>query len=937
MFNIAFVRLLAAKCTQKYELVLTLIYFLYTTRSKTYLIPTAFILYLHHLPPLLAMPSPGLLFLPSLSVPLSSPSRPLVCARRPRLAPRAVADDPISREESIDSNPKVGGNVPATSKGPASKIDGEGVVPPQEFEQIGGQGDVVDAVVGELKNDIQKPKIEADIITDDSVHGILDTEQELKEKLEQETVELNKVTEPKDESEDKKEAVKETVAENIDSQGKIEEAQKEDEDTKGSTSVGLNLSPEQLAEAKQARADAMKASEEVAQAKKDRNKQILLKVESAVVTIGTKTGVFGLGEKARAKAEDFVQSTIAAGDVEKASQGDKLKAKAMAAAKATVAALVVRWEENVVPLVKDNLGEEFGGITNKAMASVAVGAFVAIALLPSLFAGGSSKMENKKIDIETAGLEKKLPREKVGSTYSARKEKSVFPPEDEDLLSKSRKKTSPSSIKEPATSKVAEAPKAPDALAPSSNSPAMPPKPVPTPVPQVTPVEPPQVASPAPVAKVAVKPVPEKPVDVTPPMILSAVKKSVGSSAGYFTSASFESLSEQPTVVLQVTKAFHQLPAKEQRLIAAKALKSSRDLGYDSISFIEEGTSIEVAYAGISVNLEDEISNMKAELAALKRQADQLSTQNTEEKAEIDKLQNRMLEERDEFATEKNKMSATISNIQKDNSGLVADLEDAKQEISKMPDRLVLEERTLEAEKTSEKLSETVEMLSKQLAKARADEAAAKEVEIESLASVKKAERIKDEALASVAGQVRKAQEDADKRATSEILAAQKEAEAAINLANKRIQDSEETLTTSQMESAKALEDSKTSFEKQLAVTKQDDAKELSSVREVYEAKLNELQKKAEEELNAYKKEADKKITQAQKEAKDLEKTLSKERDQAIKETEKVRSQGEKAAAKAERERNNLKSRIAKLEAKLKGGEKVESTENDETVEVGSS
>ncbi|CDF36912.1 unnamed protein product [Chondrus crispus] len=517
------------------------------------------------------------------------------------------------------------------------------------------------------------------------------------------------------------------------------------------------------------------------------------------------------------------------------------------------------------------------------------------------------------LDADTAVLEKRLQRDRSSpSSYSASSRSSagrgVFPPED----------------KTPALPKAAEvskpAPLTPKAAEPKTQSFADSTKPAAPSTSAVTLQKPPESSTPPVTSpKPQTQPEPLKKVDVTPPLVLSTVSKALGSNAGIVSSASFDSLSADPTVVLEVSKAFHRLPDAEQRKIADTALKATRPLGYERVSFIEAGTGMEVAHAGIDIDLEDEEENLRAQLAATRKQGDKLASANTNQEAEIDTLKTRLDEERDEFVAKRIELERQIKNMQQENGGLLADLAEAKEEISKMPDRLALEERTVEAEKKSEKLTDTVEMLSKQLTVARDDEARAKQVEQESLQAVKQAEKVKSDALASVAGEIEQAKDNANRKATQDIAEARQDAQTAMEASNKRVSEIENSAAVAQRESGKHLEDTTRSYEQRLQEEQKAKSVEVKSIQDKYEGLLVDMQKKASAELEAFQKEADKRMEASMKEANARLSSMTKERDQAAKETAKVESRLEKDSMKAARERDGLKAKIAKLEAKLKG------------------
>lgn len=696
------------------------------------------------------------------------------------------------------------------------------------------------------------------------------------------------------------------------------------------TQTGVKMIPEQIEKAKIARAAATKAAEEKSKEKALRNKKLLANVENLLVKLGTRTKSFEIGEKARGNAEKFVEDKIKLGVKKDASSQDKLQAAGANAAKSVVATLTKTWEEKVVPTLREKLPDEFGTVTNKGFASATLGLVLAIFLFPALFSGGDKPKEaqRKKIDAETAMLEKKLNRDKSSfSSYSSRSkaQKDVFPP-DENVGQSA--KTS-SSTKATGPPKVAEAPKT--ALPSVESVPSAqvaPSTPIPPPAPTLTP------PPPKPVIKA---PEPLKLADVTPSMVMSSVSKLLGPDAPLILAASFETLSPEPTVVLEVSKAYHRLPSIQQKKLAQLMLGGVRPLGYERVSLIEEGTGMEVAHAGIDIDLEDEAENLRAELMSLRKLSDKMAVKSANNDAEIDALRSRLEQEREEFAAKQTELGKSLKGLRAENNGLLQDLDEAKAEISKMPDRMALEERTIAAERKSEKLEDSVEMLSIQLSKARGDEARAKQVEAESLQAVKKANEEKSNALASVTREIDQAQKEAKANAEKEIAAVQSESRAAVETASKRVQEIEQKLATSERDAAKALDESKSMYEKQLVEEKSGREQEVQTIQSKYEKMLDDVQRKAYSELEAFQRDADKKLSASMKEASANLKSMMKERDQFAKEVEKSESRAQKAVSKVERERDGLQRRIEKLEAKLKGKETLtEESSSVATPEVAS-
>lgn len=703
-----------------------------------------------------------------------------------------------------------------------------------------------------------------------------------------------------------------------------------EEENSNSMKTSVKMTPEQIEKAKAAREAAVKAAEELDAKKAEQRKQILAKAESIFQKVGQKSKAFEIGENARTKAEVFVEDLIKNGAEKEASQQEKLKGSAASAAKSLVATITKGWEETVAPKIRDTLPSEYKEVSNKVLASAAVGLFVAVALLPSLFSGGQEKAKDtsqRKIDAETVMLEKKLQQEKGAlSSYGSRSasQKAVFP-SDENPTSTTETSKARSASKvttEKPSSKVAETqkqvlttPSTPSLPPASLSSTPKPEAAVPPPAPVA--VTPPP-AAPKPVESVKQRETqPAKPVEVTPAIVMTSIAKALGPNANLISAASFDTLAPQPTIVLEVSKAYHVKPAIEQKKLAQIMLQSGRELGYERISLIEVGTGVEVAHAGLDVDLEDETENLRAQVGSLQKLSDKLAMQSANKEAEIDKLNTRIAEEREEFALQQMDLEKRIKTLREENAGLVEDLGDAKAEIAKMPDRMALEERTVEAERKSEKLTDTVEMLSIQLSKARNDEAIAQKSQAQSIESSNKAIKEKDEALASVAGQIQQAQEAANARANERIAAVEKDTKTSVDDANKRVSESEAQVARTIEESKAAAQESRRSFEQQLNDQKERNEKEVQTIQSKYEAMLEEVQKRAQNDLDAFQKEADRKLSVAVKEAKAFSDSLTKERDDALRSVQKVEKQAEKAADKAEREKQGLQKKINKLEATL--------------------
>ncbi|KAI0564868.1 hypothetical protein FGB62_22g714 [Gracilaria domingensis] len=697
--------------------------------------------------------------------------------------------------------------------------------------------------------------------------------------------------------------------------------------------ASVKLSPDDVETARKAREAAEKAAEAKTEAQQEQQKRVLARAQQLFTTVGTRTKAFELGQRARAALDAALQNAQTEAEKDDVDTQTRLRASASKATEALGKAAQNGWNTTTVPWLKKNvLPPVFQDVAPATIAASTLAAVLTLIALPSLFSGGQPAKEapRKQLDAETAMLEKKLQRQRnLSSTYGRRSQtqNELFPPPDDSEFG-SGSSRAPKFDQAPSKSDFrSSAPSLGSSPLSLSERAEIPMPTPPNPAPEPATPSSPSNASPSPSAPAL------SPADVSPAMAMSKVAKALESKSSFVLSASFDSLKAEPTIIFEVSKAYHRLPASEQKALAMSMLTSAQSLGYGNVSLVEQGTGIEVAHAGADVFLEDETKNLRAELANLHKLSEKLAIQAAEKEAEVDKLQDRLLEERSQFAEEKSGLERSIQSLRTENTGLVEDLDTANAEISKMPERFELEQRTLEAEQKSEKMSDSVEMLSMQLAKARTEEAQAKQSEAAALKATDEAIAEKNTAIASVSKEIENAQKGAESRADEVISAARKEVESVKNESAKQVLMLKEELQESQKQAAKILEGTTASYENQLDNEKASKENEIRSVQSTYEAKLDELQKRFKADMDAFQREADKTLSVARKEASTNINALTKERDQAKKEIERVEAKAEKAGNKALKEKEALQSRISKLEAKLK--EKVPSQEEvTETAEA---
>lgn len=571
----------------------------------------------------------------------------------------------------------------------------------------------------------------------------------------------------------------------------------------------LNFSQEQLEKARSARRAAASEAEKKSAAERDRNKKLRANIEKVINVFGKTTRAFELGRYARTRAEKAIEGTISKGKEKSASSTAQLSASAASAAKSLVVSADKTWNKRLVPPLRKQLSPEFSDISSSALASSVIGVFIAIIFLPSLFSSPSKSPskspEVAKLDRDTANLERKLNKESRSTPQGTKRntpEKTPFPPEKAPTTSLSTEKTTKQTV---------------------PSQPPSPPPPTfnakkPTPDGQNIDKTTSETSKPVPPSRTSTQSQAERILlrEVTPDSTMSAVARKLGANANLVLSASFDSLYEEPTVALTVSKKFHTLPPEEQRRITEAALLACRSLGYERVTLTEEESGKQVAQAGIDVDLEDETENLRAQLTSMRATADRLALRAADDEVTIGSLKARLEESRDQNARQQAEYARSITTLRKDNADLADDLAEAKDELAHMPDRMELEQRTIAAEAKSEKMASSVEILSLELAKARNDQAAAERKASEAIARAEAAVSEKKQAIAAADGRSAQASKEADARANNGISAAQREARNAIDAANERVREAEEKLRTVQSEAEKKMRDETAVFNKQL-------------------------------------------------------------------------------------------------------------------------
>lgn len=606
--------------------------------------------------------------------------------------------------------------------------------------------------------------------------------------------------------------------------------------SKSEQKSGVKMDAEAIARAQKKRNEE-KANEAELKAKNDaRNLKILQNVEKVWRAVGEKTGAFEFGAKTRVNFETALDEAQTAAAVDssknakelpegvekpKASeeQQAKIKGKAATAFREITTTLGEKWNGAVVPAVKkpltEKLPKEYENIGSRAINTGIISALFGLLLLP-LFIGGSSPDKSKVIPSkETDALEKKL---------AAKKSKSA--PE--------------------SSSSTAKSPFPRESPAPVATAPTLTPLPPPPP-PVVPPPKPAIVEKPAPS-------IPKTPEVVTEVTMLSAIKSSTGVNSKLILGSSFDSLAVRPTVILEVSRGFQYLGEKDQRAFASSALESARSLGYESVSVVETGTDFEFVRAGVDIVLGDETANLRAQLGAVQRKADELAVRDAEAEASLDAMKQRMDEERVASAIQKKELLSQLNTLRSETE---TELNSLRAELADIPDREVLEKRAEEAEQDNEKLQETVEVLGRQLTVARDSEQTAKATAEEKVAET-------DRVTAEAERKVSNAIEEAERNAASTVAEIKASADESVAAATKKLSALEDASAKAQADAEKNYAELKATSDRTLSETiAADEAKTKSavaesekSVRELYEAKLDDLKNEMKANLDRYNAEA---------------------------------------------------------------------------------
>lgn len=711
----------------------------------------------------------------------------------------------------------------------------------------------------------------------------------------------------------------------------------------------LKMSPTQLEKAKQKKESEEKALAEKREKDALRVRTVISKAEQVLNSVGEKTGIFRLGRSARERLEltldqaEKEASIISEKKVELSSgskaatveekkavnelQQKKLKGTAASAIKRLSGAFISRWDEQIIPALRNRLPKEYHGVGSKAAASAAVAGICAIFLFPVLFGGENNSVghdkENNVIESQTSALEQKLSRareqrassmsESSSSSATGKTITSPFPPQQEaptvstppvsrlkaytrSSLSSKPVQTQQSSKSDPAATSTASSVEKDSGSAKdsASNGPST-------------------IASGSPSQEKISLAAPSKPVTqesalsstktsqmtatVTEKSAVASIRDAVGQRAQYIASGSFDTLSPVPTIVVEVTREFRKMSTDDQRNFAVTALRNARSIGYEAVSVVEAGTDAELVHAGVDIDLEDETANLRSQLRAVQRKADNLATQSAKEEAELDAARERLDEERAEFMAKRSKLEELLKGTRAENVQLAEELREAKEELSQMPDRMQLEERTEAAEFETRKMRDTVDMLSRQVTLARDGELAAKRAGDEAVNRANSAEKDKQVALREIDDRVNditvKLRKEADlqlsnykQKADEKIAAAQREVVAANDALSKADIDFNRQIAEIRKSTSAAMENE--------VSRRQVDG---DALKVEYERKLEDLRKQGEVAVAELKKQASSDTELLQQRLKSAEEYLAQSKAEAAKNLESLKEALEKSKA----------------------------------------
>jgi hypothetical protein len=648
--------------------------------------------------------------------------------------------------------------------------------------------------------------------------------------------------------------------------------------------TSIKMTPEQMLVAKKKRESSDAAIAEKAKKNAERVRLVVDKAQAVFSVVGEKTGVFDLGARARASLDDLLKQAEtdaasldedAAGHVERHghngdesdestkakeasvsvsvsdAQQTRLKGTAAAALRKVSSTLSDRWDAEVIPAVKEKLPAPVQGLSTAVITSAAVTAFCAILFLPLFLGGGDSKKaevasSKKNVDVQTSALEKKLARsreDRAAASSSATSSssrtstiKSVFPPEANsprgltDIVKSSKPATPLATTATQTLPSNGKVPETSTAVAPPSSAPGIPSTVAPT--------------------------LPAKPVVVTEASALKSIKTAVGNSRAPLVSvAAFDSLSAEPVIVLEVTHAFRSLTEGDQRSFADAALRSARDMGYETVSIVEAGTDSELVHAGVDIDLADESYTLRAQLRAVQKKADELAVRSATGEADLDALRQRLDEERTELLTQRSKLEGLLKADRSEIAQLSADLRDSRDELAQMPDRLELEKRTEAAELQTKKLEAAVEMLSRQVTIARDAEAKSIEAKAEALRMVESATLEKQSGILAADERAGMAIGEAKKESSAGILEYKKQADARVAaaenaqvLAERKAEEvskaAESALTAELAARQQLLVDSSAVANRNLELAAKDKDSAVLQVKQQAASEVSELEKK---------------------------------------------------------------------------------------------
>jgi hypothetical protein len=322
-------------------------------------------------------------------------------------------------------------------------------------------------------------------------------------------------------------------------------------------------------------------------------------------------------------------------------------------------------------------------------------------------------------------------------------------------------------------------------------------------------------------------------------------------------------------------------------------------MGYEAISVVEAGTDAELVHGGIDIDLEDETANLRAQLQAVRARADKLAIQSSASEVDVDALRHRLEEEKSAALEKVSNLEGLLKVNRAENLALASEIRDAREELSQMPDRVLLEQRAEAAEDQTRKLESTVEMLGRQVVKARDAEMSARTSAQDALAQSTAAIAEKEEALSKVDDRINAATVSASAAADEQVSQYRKQMDIALAEQKASIAAAETSKARALQDADKKVEDITRIMDERLAVAESARRDEVLNVRATFDKQLGEAVKERDLAIADAKKSASSEVAEAQLRLQKAESMLNQIQASSANELESARKSFEKELASA--------------------------------------